>query len=381
MKGNVLVIGNSGVGKSTLINAVLGDEQAKTGYGSEGTTKSLHIYTNDEVPFNLIDSVGFEPSLLKRLQAIQAVKKWSRSSAKEENKQINLIYFCIDGTSSKLFKETIDHMIKAVSIYKSVPIIVVITKSYSMIDRNNNIKMVEDAFNKHKKVKDRLKKIIPVVASTYVISDELFVAPSGIDELITITNELLPSGIQAASNDINAYKIKRTRALAQSIVATATTSAAIVGAIPIPFADTMILTPIEMLEINTLANLYGIKKNDDFNKVLNQIVEIGTVSLVAKNTLSAIKAIPGINIAASVLNAIVAGVFVCVIGESCAYIFEQIHLGNKKITDNEWIKKFVEDKLATEVINYINIVLTGLSNKEDIKEIAKKLYKLIKKKK
>ena len=64
-RGNVLVIGNSGVGKSTLINSVLGDEKAKTGYGSSGTTDKLEIYESEEVAFRIIDTVGFEPSLVK----------------------------------------------------------------------------------------------------------------------------------------------------------------------------------------------------------------------------------------------------------------------------------------------------------------------------
>ena len=40
-RGNVLVIGNSGVGKSTLINAVLGKDRAETGWGLKGTTENL----------------------------------------------------------------------------------------------------------------------------------------------------------------------------------------------------------------------------------------------------------------------------------------------------------------------------------------------------
>ena len=50
-KGNVLVIGNSGVGKSTLINAVLGEQVAKTSWGTEGTTIELKIYDKESVPF------------------------------------------------------------------------------------------------------------------------------------------------------------------------------------------------------------------------------------------------------------------------------------------------------------------------------------------
>ena len=53
-KGNVLVIGNSGVGKSTLINAVLGEERAKTGWGTEGTTKALEIYEGKSLPFRVL---------------------------------------------------------------------------------------------------------------------------------------------------------------------------------------------------------------------------------------------------------------------------------------------------------------------------------------
>lgn len=86
-----------------------------------------------EIPFRIIDTVGFEPSLFKELEAINAVKKWSRESAKEgkEDTQINVIWFCVEGTSSKLFPKTIKDLSRATVMWPSVPVVVVITKSYA----------------------------------------------------------------------------------------------------------------------------------------------------------------------------------------------------------------------------------------------------------
>ena len=376
-KGNVLVIGNSGVGKSTLINAVLGESLAETSCGAEGTTKELKIYENTELPFRLIDTAGFEPSWLKEFQAIQAVKKWSKESIddKKSDNKISAIWFCIDGTSRKLFGKTISNLSKATKMWESVPIIVVITKSYSVPERKENIQMVEDAFAGQKDVKN-LKGIIPLVAATYVLNDAAYAAPEGITELIDKTNEILPEGIRAAEHDIYSYKLKRKNVMAQSVIGTATTAGIIVGAVPIPFADAMILTPTEVVEVNALGVVYEIGKDEKSKRFINSIIEVGTVGAAAKASISAIKAIPGINIAASVLNAVIAGVFVATIGETSKYLFEQVYTGNRTLDDIDWAQKILASKLTNEALEKVTKILSSVSDKADVKEIAELVKKL-----
>jgi len=372
-KGNVLVIGNSGVGKSTLINAVLGEERAVTGYGTAGTTKELTIYESEEIPFRIIDTVGFEPSLIKEFAAIQAVKKWSKESAKEgkEDTQINVIWFCVEGTSSKLFPKTIKDLSRATAMWPSVPVVVVITKSYSVPEREKNIEMVYNAFATQKRYGANLKKIIPVVASTYMLNENAYAAPEGITELIDATHELLPEGIQAAESDVAAFKLSRKRAMAHSIVGVATVSGAVVGAVPIPIADAIILGPVEIAEINALAQIYGINKDEKSKKFLNSIVEVGTVSLAAKTAISALKAIPGLNIGAAALNAIIAGSIIAALGEGSVYAFEQVYLGKKTTEDIDWVTKMLESKLSGQFIEKAAKAVGKLTDKADAKSIAK----------
>ena len=379
--GNVLVIGNSGVGKSTLINAVLGKNVAKTGWGTSETTGKLDIYESDDVPFRIIDTIGFEPSFIKEHQAINAVKKWSKDSAKAENEdhQINVIWFCVEGTTSKLFSQTIKNLSRATSMWESVPVIVVITKSYSEPDRKNNIQMVYNAFARQKKFAKNLHSVIPVVAKSFVINDTAIAPPVGITELIDDTNNVMPEGIKAGEADINAFKLKRKRVLAQSVVVASVAAGAVIGAVPIPFADTAILAPLEICEINALASVYGINKDEKSKRLCNSMVEVGTVSVAAKTIISGFKSIPGLNIATGILNAVIAGTIITAIGEGSTYVFEKIYLGEKSIDDIEWIKNIMESKFSNQLIDQVNELFKNgqITNKTKAKDIGKILSKSV----
>lgn len=381
LKGNVLVVGNSGVGKSTLINAVLGEDVAITGFGVEGTTKRLEIFSSSKLPFRLIDTVGFEPGFFKEWSAIQSVNKWAKEAAEKGNEKntINMIWFCVDGMAGKLFSKSIQNLMRACSGLSGVPIIVVVTKSYSVPERDNNIAMVKEAFDKNKKALKDLRKIIPVVASTLVINDTAYVPPEGIVELIDVTNELMPEGLKAGKDCVSAFKLERKRAMAQSMVGVAVTAGAVIGAVPIPFADAAILLPVETALINNLAKIYDIKKNDDFKEFMEMLVTAGAVGVVAKAAIGAIKAIPGVGLVASAVNAIVAGCMIAALGESSIFIFEQIALGKKSIKDIAWAREIVEAALDNKFIEKVTKILCSAKDGVDAKVISKMVMELFSK--
>ncbi len=374
---NIIVIGNSGVGKSTLINAFLGENKAETKFGIEGTTKELKIYESDKIPFRLVDTVGFEPSFVRlpfiKAKAIKAVEDWANkcSEAGRTDSKINLIWFCIDGTSGKLFAETLDNFEKATRIWRTVPIIIVITKSYSEPDRIKNLQMVEDALEKNKKLKERVKAVIPVVAEAFVINEDnnAYAPISGIVELLEKTNELMPEGRKAGEKDFYDFKLSKLRNQANMMVSIASLGAGAVAAAPIPIPDAGILTAIETFEINNIAKTYGIKDNEDSKLFIKQIITAGTVGTLAKAILTALKAMP-LNVAAIVLNVIVATTITAALGEVAITAFEQIYKGEKSIEDIDWINKLLENVNTKEIMEKINSVADKLKNINNPKDIA-----------
>lgn len=375
-KGNVLFLGNSGVGKTTLVNAIM-ETDSVTGFGTQGTTPRLEEHENDGIPFKIIDTIGFEPvKPFKTNRAVKEVKEWCKKAALDNNDEtnINVICLCVDGTSSKLFPKTIDDFLKSIAIWETVPVIIVITKSYSLPDRKENIKMVKEAFKNRNR---EIRGIYPVVAAPYIINDDYYVEPQGIVELIEGINELLPEGIKAANSDINTYILGRKRFLSQGTIIGSTGLAVGVGLAPVPFPDAFLLAPIEKMLINSIAKIYGIERNDQYKNLLKKLVDEGTVGLAAKTLIQLLKVIPAINLPAIAINGVISGVIVAAVGEASVYIYEQIFLGKRTVDDVEWAMSIIETKLTGETVKKAESILKSLpknASKTDISAAINKCF-------
>lgn len=346
-KANILVLGTSGAGKSTLINAVVGREVAKVGSGKHSTEK-MEAYEPEGLNFRLIDSRGFEYNFWNTRKTVKDMKSWVADGLKDKKPRIHMLWFCVDATSKRFTGQTMKTLEEVKKEWKDVPIIVVLTKSFFIAEDEENIEMVKNTFRKRARRTGMPVAIVPVLAQPPKGENIL---PRGIEELVAITEKNLDAAVRDSELAVKKYDLKSKRLKAQALTLGAATSGVAVGAIPISFPDAAILTPIEATLISAIARVYKLDEKDDFTKkLISRIVESGTVGIVAKMALNQLKLIPGMaNLAADVLNAIVAGAIIAGIGEAATIIMEKAYLGEINKEDFEWINRVVEEQMGTIV--------------------------------
>jgi GTPase SAR1 family protein len=141
-----MIIGSSGVGKSTLINSILGEYLAEEGAGKRCTAIGKRYISKNKSFITLFDSVGTEIGQGHTLEDVQrdTLDEITKNlNINDPNEHIHCIIYCT--TSNRIFEDELKVILKIREKYdgKRLPIIIV----YISVLDDNDVEAKKNAIN------------------------------------------------------------------------------------------------------------------------------------------------------------------------------------------------------------------------------------------
>jgi uncharacterized protein (DUF697 family)/GTPase SAR1 family protein len=313
---NILIAGKTGVGKSTLINAVFQGDFATTGQGRPITSKTRRI-TKEEFPLSIFDTRGLEmaefESTLESLK--QVIQKQARQP--DVNEHIHVAWVCITEDSRRV-EAGEEALVKMLADF-NIPTIAVITKARS-----------DQGFRE--KVQEILPDVVNAVSVRAIeerLDDDIVLLPKGLEELVKVTFEVVPEGRRKAFTAVQKISIPLKKKQAAAIVATAATTAGTAAAIPIPFSDAFTIVPIQVTMLASVSATFGLPVDQAFlTTLVSGVLGIGGVTLVGRTVVAGLlKLIPGAgSIAGGAISAATAIALTSLLGTAYIATLERLFL-------------------------------------------------------
>jgi uncharacterized protein (DUF697 family)/GTP-binding protein EngB required for normal cell division len=296
-KINIIVAGRTGTGKSTLINAVFGEEFAQTAMGRP-VTQNATWYERDGHPLRILDTKGLETSeYAQTWDALRSEIAKGRSSA-DPRQHIHVGWVCVQEPALR-FEDAEQKLVEALK-EQGIPTIVVVTKHGMFPEFQEEIA----------KLAPMADAIVPVRA----LPMRGFSSTAGLTELVQATFRLLPSAVQSAFVAAQNIDFEMKTADARKIITGAASAAGAAAAIPLPFSDAVTIVPIQVGMIVGISLRFGVEGTGNSLLPLASSI-IGCVAATAAGRIivgQLLKLLPG----GSLVNAGVAAALTAGLGEA-----------------------------------------------------------------
>ena len=331
---NVVVIGKTGVGKSTLINRVFGENVAEVGLGRP-VTQSIRKLEKEGTPLAIYDTPGLElqgdhsaENLLE--QVTNLINEGIQSE--DVNQAIHCIWYCINTASSRVEPTEMNFLRKLGENTKrcNVPVILVLTQAFSK-------KKTEKMVTALRKENLPVRQVVPVLAQDYEISEDYpKIKAFGIDKLVELMSELLPDTVRDTFIALQIASIDLKRKRARAAVTVAAGAAALTGASPIPFSDAAILVPTQVSMLAGITAIFGLPiEKAALTSIVSATIGTAGATVLGKTVVSnLIKMIPGAGtIVGAAISGTTAAALTGALGEAYIAILTRVASGDISFAD------------------------------------------------
>lgn len=277
-KINIVVAGRTGVGKSTLVNAIFGTEFAHTAMGRPVTRHAVW-YERDNHPLRILDTKGLETAAYDETWAALKAEVEAGRSNPSPTKHIHMGWVCVQEPGLR-FEEAEQRLVELLKSM-GIPVIVVLTKHGMFPEFAGEVA--------------RLAPMADAVIPVRALPMRGFEGTAGLDELVLATTRLLPDATRSAFIAAQRIDLKLKAADARKIVLSSAALAATAAAVPLPIADAVAIVPIQIGMITGISLRFGIDGTTDRLVPLASSI-IGCIAATAAGRIIAgqlLKLVPG----------------------------------------------------------------------------------------
>lgn len=295
---NILLVGATGVGKSSLVNALFGDKVVASGVGKP-ITQHLQKIEIKEKGLVLWDTKGIEAKDYQNTVS-QIDDELDDSFKKIEHiKDIpHVAWLCVDASSARVEDRELE-LIQMLNKY-NIPTVVVFTKDMGQdSDEFINVAIKEINLKHGRIVLNRFVRVNSVVRK---FSEQFELPVSGMDNLLDVTLDTISEGHKNAAEALkkaqcirNGMRLDAMISGARKKVHIASAASATAGASPIPGSDAPIIAAIQSKLIYEINSEFALDiEVSKSTAVITSILGMTALAQLGKTIVAnVIKIIPG----------------------------------------------------------------------------------------